>query len=674
VCKEGYDWQLAVTDDGVSTHTCIPPALVPIKLIYGTAETVQMGANLRGGCDLCDKGPGGECHATTGDLDGYTCGCKEGYDWQLEVSDTGTTTHTCIQPHTHESFVIAVTLFGLVDPTFASDERKTDALKAALAGELRMNSGDIVIVDVGVDHLAGSTLLRVEVFFTADGKEVQTTTADGTDTITTTYADGGSKMVVTKPDGSTATVNVGVDGLMSLALMDAGGAVTTTSADGKTVSVVDKDGSTTTTRVNADGSVIITGNDGSTHTTNAVPNVDGSTTATLADGTTITVSANGKVVTTTDADGTVSVATTSEDGSSKMVMTKPDGSMTTTGVGGVGGSAAGGGGRGGGTRGTQTSTAAADGTVTTTSADGKTVSAVDKDGSTIRTTIVNADGSVSITGNDGSTHTTNAVSNVDGSTTATLADGTIITVTNNAEAQLHELLLQIILDPASFVSHFKAYYPYPLSPAFGILVSLITRSPTTSPTNAPTKPDPTLAPTSMPTGAPTVAPSWSHGPCHYGFSHVQNGWRGPGPGMNFCNSCVCDHAELKCTKRSCSLPSESGPGAHVTECKKTRCVYSSCRSRVFPAICNDETDEDSAAIVVQHHHADSSPHKHLLHGKMHKCTYSEYKKECKCLCIDVNSKDPATLAGVGKGPPAMLAGVGKGPPAVLFRRSTKYFQ
>jgi hypothetical protein len=111
---------------------------------------------------------------------------------------------------------------------------------------------------------------------------------------------------------------------------------------------------------------------------------------------------------------------------------------------------------------------------------------------------------------------------------------------------------------------------------------------------------------------------------------------------------VCDHAMLKCTKRVCSLPSESGTVARVAECKQTRCVYSSCRTRAFPSLCED-ADADSATVVVHHHHSDSSPLLHLIHGKMHKCAYNEYKQECKCLCIDVNAKDPKIIAGVGQG-------------------------
>ncbi|MBR1815584.1 MAG: InlB B-repeat-containing protein [Lachnospiraceae bacterium] len=234
--------------------------------------------------------------------------------------------------------------------------------------------------------------------------------SDGTKTITETYADGSGKVTEEDSVGNITKETVtGVDGskIVTENSYDnsgdkTGSVVTTTSADGKTVTVEEKDASDNTTKTT------VTEKDASDNvvkTTVTLNNADGTKTITEtnADG-------SGKV-TEEDSSGNITIETeTNADGSKEVTENSYDNAGDKTGS-----------------------------VVTTTSADGKTVTVVEKDasGDTTKTTetVTNADGTKTVTTTEGNTttietkdsegnitKTVETVKNADESTTITEKD------------------------------------------------------------------------------------------------------------------------------------------------------------------------------------------------------------------------------------------------------------
>lgn len=99
-CKTGFSWQIEVDDAGTASHTCLrltatdAPTLSPSS----PPDTSPLHP-CDDGSHSCDRGPGGACYKSA-NARGFLCGCQSGYEWQLEVDDSGFASHSCVPPGT----------------------------------------------------------------------------------------------------------------------------------------------------------------------------------------------------------------------------------------------------------------------------------------------------------------------------------------------------------------------------------------------------------------------------------------------------------------------------------------------------------------------------------------------------------------------------------------------
>ena len=104
--------------------------------------------------------------------------------------------------------------------------------------------------------------------------------------------------------------------------------------------------------------------------------------------------------------------------------------------------------------------------------------------------------------------------------------------------------------------------------------------------------------------------------CKNGGMSVPDGWRGPGWGNDYCNSCKCSDSKLMCTTRKCY----NRASMLQRECSHTTCQKKSVRIFTGP-----RSGQMHDVIKTLHHHEEE-------HGDSISCQFSQWLNRCECLC------------------------------------------